>query len=69
MKFRQAKKAIKNQTGLVLRKTYPNSGYLICCPHGYSVLQGLVGGRDIPKLVLEQVKQWDSQIFCVDLSF
>lgn len=69
MNFRQAKKQIKNQTGLVLRKTYPNCGYLTCCPHGYSQLQGMVGGRIIPKLVLEQVRQWDSRTFCIDLAF
>ena len=69
MKFRIAKKKIQRETGIVLRKTYPNSGYLVCCPHGYSVLKGMVGGNVIPKLSLEQIKQWDAQTFCIDLSF
>lgn len=69
MKFRLAKKAIKRETGLVLRKTYPNSGYLVACPHGYSTLQGMIGGKQIPNLQFEQVRQWDSRTMCVDISF
>ena len=69
MKFRIAKKKIKRETGLILRKTYPNNGYLVTCPHGYSVLQGMVGGKIIPKLTFEQVRQWDSQTMCVDIAF
>ena len=69
MKFRIAKKKIKKETGLVLRKTYPNCGYLVACPHGYSTLQGMIGSKTIPKLEFEQVRQWDSQTMCVDISF
>ena len=69
MKFRIAKKIIKNQIGIVLRKTYPNCGYLVCCPHGYSQLQGMVGSNTIPELEIEQVRQWDSRTMCVDISF
>ena len=65
MKFRQIKKRVKKETGLIIRKSInsTNSAYTYCCPNGYSILLAVVG------VSIDNIEYLTNTALCIDISF